>query len=151
MLRLEEEAWGVMGKSKEIALLVIFISFVTQFSFANDLKIDSEKIKSKSVRYTQYTDLSNFPIPVVFFKRGGLASGIEELNEIMQKIVYPIINESADPISAMIIEYYPNSPGNIGVEIYWTNGGMRGALIDKSADGHYGTEAYKVFFKKPTP
>jgi len=28
---------------------------------------------------------------------------------------------------------------------------MQGALIDKSADGHYGTEAYKVFFKKPTP
>ncbi len=151
MPRLEEEVWGAMGKSKEIALLVIFTSLIAQFSFANDLKIDLEKIKSPSVRYTKYTDLSNFPIPVVFFKRGGLASGIEELKEIMQKIVYPIINESSDPISTMIIEYYPHSPGNIGVEIYWTNGGMQGALIDKRSDGHYGTEAYKIFFKKPTP
>jgi hypothetical protein len=65
------------------------------------------------------------------------------MKEIIQKIVYPIINESADPIATIIIEYFPHLPGNIGVEVYWTNGGGRGALIDKLADGHYDAEAYK--------
>jgi hypothetical protein len=134
-----------------IGLIVVFACLVATLTPANDLKIELEKIKSKSVRYTNYTDLTHFPIPVVFFKRGGLAAGSKELNEIIEKIIYPIINESADPISTMIIEYFPHLPGKIGVEIYWTNGGMREALIDKLADGHYGTESYKIFFKKPTP
>jgi hypothetical protein len=51
----------------------------------------------------------------------------------------------------MIIEYFPHLPGRVGIEVYWTNGGARGALVDKGADGHYDPGAYKIFFKKPTP
>jgi len=140
-----------MAKHVRIALLVVLTCLVAPVILANDLKIELEKIKSSSVKYSKYTDLSCFPIPVVSFKRGGLASGTEELREIIEKIIYPIINESPDPISAMIIEYFPHLPGKVGLEIYWTNGGMRGGLIDKNADGHYDPGAYKTFFKKPTP
>jgi hypothetical protein len=140
-----------MANHLRIVLVVVLTCLVATFTPAADLKIELEKIKSPSVKYSRYKDLSSFPIPVVSFKRGGLASGSEELNEIIEKIIYPIVNESPDPISAMIIEYFPHLPGKIGVEIYWTNGGMRGALIDKLADGHYDPEAYKIFFKKPTP
>ena len=125
-----------MAKHVRIALLVVLTCLVAPAILANDLKIELEKIKSPSVKYSKYTDLSCFPIPVVSFKRSGLASGTEELREIIEKIIYPIINESPDPISAMIIEYFPHLPGRVGVEIYWTNGGMHGALIDKLADGH---------------
>jgi hypothetical protein len=140
-----------MANHLRIALMVVLTCLVAAFTSANDLKIELEKIKSPSVKYSNYKDLSSFPIPVVSFKRGGLASGSEELNEIIEKIVYPIVNESPDPISAMIIEYFPHLPGKIGVEIYWTNGGMRGGIIDKLADGHYDPVAYKIFFKKPVP
>jgi len=140
-----------MAKHVRIALFVFLTYLVAPVALANDLKIELEKIKSPSVQYREYTDLSSFPIPVVSFKRGGLASGTQELNEIIEKIIYPIINESPDPISAMIIEYFPHLPGKVGVEIYWTNGGMHGALIDKLADGHYDAGVYKIFFKKPTP
>ena len=140
-----------MVKPVRIALIVVFTCLVATLTPANDLKIELEKIKSPSVKYSKYRDLSSFPIPVVSFKRSGLASGSEEMSEIIEKIIYPIINESPDPISAMIIEYFPHLPGKIGVEIYWTNGGMRGALIDKLADGQYDPGAYKIFFKKPTP
>jgi len=140
-----------MAKHVRIALFVVLTYLVAPVALANDLKIELEKIKSPSVQYREYTDLSSFPIPVVSFKRGGLASGTQELNEIIEKIIYPIINESPDPISAMIIEYFPHLPGKVGVEIYWTNGGMHGALIDKLADGHYDAGVYKIFFKKPTP
>jgi hypothetical protein len=140
-----------MAKHVRIGLIVVFTCLVAPFTLANDLGIELGKIKSPFVKYSKYKDLSSFPIPVVSFKRSGLASGTEELNEIMEKIVYPIINESRDPISAMIIEYFPHLPKKVGVEVYWTNGGMRGGLIDKDADGHYDPGAYKIFFKKPTP
>lgn len=140
-----------MAKPVGIAWGVIFACLVAPFTLANNPGIELKKIKSLSVKYSNYTDLSSFPIPVVSFKRGGLASGAEELKEIMEKIVYPIINESPHPISAMVIEYFPHLPGKVGVEIYWTNGAMRGALIDKLADGHYDAGAYKIFFKQPTP
>ena len=132
-------------------LIVVLTCLVAPFTLANKLRIELEKIKSPSIKYSEYKDLSSFPIPVVSFKRSGLASGAEELNEIIEKIIYPIINESPDPISAMIIEYFPHLPGKVGVEIYWTNGGVRGGLVDKGADGHYDAGAYKIFFKKPTP
>ena len=140
-----------MEKQVRIGLIVVFTCLVAHFTLANDLRIEQEKIKSSSVKYSKYTDLSYFPFPVVSFKRGGLASGTEELNEIMEKIVYPIINESPDPISAMIIEYFPHLPGRVGIEVYWTNGGARGSLMDKGADGHYDPGAYKIFFRIPTP
>jgi hypothetical protein len=140
-----------MVKYVRIVLIVVLACLVAPFTLANNLRIELEKIKSPSVKYNNYTDLSSFPIPVISFKRGGLASGTEELNEIIEKIVYPIINESPEPISVIIIEYFPYLPGKIGVEIYWTNGGMRGGLVDKGADGHYDAGAYKMFFKKPTP
>jgi len=140
-----------MAKHVRIGLIVVFTCLVATLTPADDLKIELEKIKSPSVKYSKYKDLSSFPIPVVSFKRSGLASGAEELNEIIEKIIYPIINESPDPISAMIIEYFPHLPGKVGVEIYWTNGGVRGGLVDKGADGHYDAGAYKILFKKPTP
>ncbi len=140
-----------MAKHLRTGLIVLFTCLVAPFSLASDLKIELEKIKSPSVKYTKYNDLSSFPVPVVSFKRSGLASGTEELNEILEKIIYPIINESPDPISAMIIEYFPHLPGKVGLEVYWTNGAARGALVDKEADGHYDPGAYKIFFKKPTP
>jgi len=140
-----------MAKHVRIGLIVVFTCLVATLTPADDLKIELEKIKSPSVKYSKYKDLSSFPIPVVSFKRSGLASGAEELNEIIEKIIYPIINESPDPISAMIIEYFPHLPGKVGVEIYWTNGGVRGGLVDNGADGHYDAGAYKIFFKKPTP
>ena len=104
-----------MANHLRIALIVVLTCLVATFTPANDLKIELEKIKSPSVKYSKYKDLSSFPIPVVSFKRGGLASGSEELNEIIEKIIYPIVNESPDPISAMIIEYFPHLPGKIGV------------------------------------
>jgi hypothetical protein len=140
-----------MAKHVRIGLIVVFTCLVATLTPADDLKIELEKIKSPSVKYSKYKDLSSFPIPIVSFKRSGLASGAEELNEIIEKIIYPIINESPDPISAMIIEYFPHLPGKVGVEIYWTNGGVRGGLVDNGADGHYDAGAYKIFFKKPTP
>jgi hypothetical protein len=140
-----------MANHLRISLIVFLTCFTATLTSANDLKIELEKIKSPSVKYSHYKDLSSFPIPVVSFKRGGLASSAEEMNEIIEKILYPVVNESPDPISAKIIEYFPHLPGDIGVEIYWTNGGMHGAIISKLKDGHYDPEAYKIFFKKPTP
>lgn len=140
-----------MAKHLRIGLIVVFICLIASLALANDLRIELEKIKSPSVKYSKWKDLSFFPIPVLSFKRGGLTSDAEELNEIIEKIIYPVINESPDPISAIIVEYFPHLPGKVGVEVYWTNGATRGGLIDKSADGHYDPEAYKIFFKKPTP
>jgi hypothetical protein len=140
-----------MVKPVRIVLIVVLACLVAPFTLANHLRIELEKIKSPSVKYSKYTDLSSFPIPVISFKRSGLASGTEELDEIIEKIIYPIINESPEPISVMVIEYFPHLPGKVGVEVYWTNGGVRGGFVDKGADGNYDAGAYKMFFKKPTP
>jgi serine/threonine protein kinase len=100
--------------------------------------MSSEQIRGK--RQTQVTDV--YSLAVVAYE---LLCGHPPFYQ--GEITYQIINESPDPISTMIIEFFPHLPGKIGVEIYWTNGAMRGALIDKSADGHYDPGAYKIFFK----
>jgi hypothetical protein len=90
-------------------------------------------------------------VPVLSFRRLGLASGSSEIEEIKEKIVVPVIKESLKPVSAIVIEFFPNRPTAIGVLVLWTDGKARESLIVKSETGKYDPRAYKVFFKKPTP
>jgi len=92
-----------------------------------------------------------FPTPVFAIKRSGLASGPQEIAEIREKIVYPLIVESVDPVAAIIVEFFSKKRNEIGVGVYWSNGVVRESLIPRGPEGHYDTDGYRVFFKKPTP
>jgi hypothetical protein len=132
-------------------LLVSLLLFHGPTSFAGGLGLDLTRLKKSKVRYTRHEALEVFPTPVLAIKRGGLASGAQEIEEIKERIVYPLIIESADPIASIVVEFFPETREEIGVTVYWSNGAVHESLIGKNPQGHYDTDAYEVFFKKPTP
>ncbi|NIQ39722.1 MAG: hypothetical protein GTN81_14210 [Proteobacteria bacterium] len=90
-------------------------------------------------------------MPVLAIKRGGLATGAQEIEEIKERIVYPLIVESADPIASIVVEFFSETGEEIGVTVYWSNGAVHESLIGKNSQGHYDRDACQIFFKKPTP
>lgn len=123
-----------------------------QFLFADWHTVKVDSLIGAKVAYRELTGLSRFPVPVLSFRRAGLASaGAREIEEIKEKIVVPVIKESLKPVSAIIIEFFPNRPTAIGVLVLWTDGEAREPSIVRSETEKYDPKAYKVFFKKPTP
>ena len=132
-------------------LLLVTSSCTAQFLFADWHTVDVDSLVGAKVKYRELSGLSHFPVPVLSFRRAGLASGRREIEEIKEKIVFPVIKKSLKPVSAIVIEFCPNRPTAIGVLVLWTDGEARESLIARSETGKYDPEAYAVFFKKPTP
>ena len=103
------------------------------------------------VKYHDSSKIVDFPIPVISVRREGLSSGPAELNEIKEKILYPLIERSQQPVSAIILEWYGSLPDALGVSVVWSDGHTRESLIRRAPQGHYDEKAYEVFFAKPTP
>ena len=125
--------------------------FLPLIAFGDSLQIETSRIKSAPIRYVQHSSLHEFPVPVISWRRGGLASGVREIEEIKEKVIYPTIIESRKPVAAISVEFHQANPRAIGVVITWSDGDTREALIDKNEKGQYDSHAYKILFAKPTP
>ncbi len=136
---------------RRIKWLLVFSTFwVSPWASANETAIELEKISSAKVTYVNYRDLSAHPTPVLSLKRSGLATGPAEIIEIKEKLIYPLINQSEEPISSIVVEFFPKLRNVIGIEVYWSNGTVRSSLIERGAKGQYNAQAYRIFFQKPT-
>ena len=113
--------------------------------------INIDSVVGATVPYREQSGLSHFPLPVLSFRRPGLASGSSEIEQIKDKIGVPIIKQSIEPVSAIVIEFFPSRPTAIGVLVLWTDGEARESLLVRSESGKYDPQAYEVIFKKPTP
>lgn len=132
-------------------LLPVWLLLAAPPGLAQDGGVDLALLRTAKVRYVKPEGMQAFPAPVVAVRRAGLASGPQELAEINQRIVYPLLRESAEPIATIVVEFFAAGRPEIGVIVYWTGGAVHEALIARGADGHYDPDAYRIFFKRPTP
>jgi len=139
-------------KRRTLLLLPLISGLLTaQLLFANSYTVDVSSLVGAKVQYSEHSQLSHFPAPVLYFRRAGLVSGASEIKEIKEKILFPLVKESPKAVSAIVIEFFPNQRTLIGVLVLWADGEARESLIARSEAGKYDPAAYKLFFKKPTP
>jgi hypothetical protein len=82
-------------------------------AFAQSVNVT--KIKNRQVRYAAPSAVKVFPVPAIGWQRAGLASQSQR-NEVLNKIVYPVINKSSNAIAAIIVEFYTDDKKSFGVE-----------------------------------
>ncbi len=132
-------------------LVFAFVGVLGRAAVASDFAIDTSRLSKSIVRYRDQAQISDFPTPAVYFRAAGLASGPAEYAEIKEKIVYPLIEKSRKPISAIVIQWFPGQTTGLGVTVLWTDGDARESTIPRSPQGGYDVKAYEILFAKPTP
>lgn len=120
---------------------------------ASAQNLSIEKVHNPHVLYAPAAELKKYPFPAVAIRRGGLANDAETA-EIMDKIVYPVVNKSEQAIAAVVIDLLPRNPhpktqeeigfDKITVDVLWHGGGYVGALIEKEKNGHFAQDAHVV-------
>lgn len=128
-----------------------FVSLVGHAAVASDFAIDPLRLSKSVVRYRNQAQISEFPTPAVYFRAAGLATSPTEYAEIKEKILYPLIEKSRKPISAVVIQWFPGQSTGLGVTVLWSDGEARESTIARTAQGHYDAKAYEILFAKPTP
>jgi hypothetical protein len=141
---------GMVSPVRPLAIVAIAIAF-GHSAIAAEFEIDPSRLKNPVVRYQDRTRISEFPPPVVHVRRAGLAAGAKEVAEITDKILYPLVEKSRQPISAIILEWYPGQPDGLGVIVLWSNRESIEAIIPRGPQGTYADKAYETLFAKPTP
>jgi len=109
--------------------------------------IQAGKVHNAKVKYVATDTLKSYPLPVIGYHSPGIA-GEARRREILDKVVYPIINNSDKPIAAIILEFYRNKP-YFGLEVYWHNGNFTQILISTGKKGKIDTNAYKEVLEVP--
>lgn len=125
---------------------VCLITLLANVAFPQNKKLQARKIKNPNVTYVSPRTIRKYPFPVVNIEREGLAKG-GDVNEIMERIIYPAINKSKKPIAAIIVTFYPDKP-QITVIALWHGDEFRGVLIERDAQGHFAADAYKVLVEE---
>lgn len=111
----------------------------------------ASKIKNPHVKYVQSAESDTYPVPAVLFLREG-SSREGDWTEIREAIIYPAINKSNKPITAIVVEYFPDRP-EIEVTLIWHGVGPSGitnhssALIRRNKIGHFPPDAYLRLFQ----
>ena len=126
---------------------VIGLAWCTASSAAPSVELS--RLDDTRVRYAPLNGIERFPPPVIAWRRAGLASDASQMDAIIDRIVYPLIEDSEGPIAAIVIEYLSNTRESVGITVLWSDGTVREALIDLAP--RLEEEAYKVFFKQPRP
>ena len=118
-------------------------------AYGESLLLDPVRMNDANVQYREYATLSEYPYPVVYWEKAGLANDPEQFSEIKEKILYPLIIESKEPVSAIVVKFIHATKGQIGVNVIWADGKVHGSLMEHNKSGEYDPNSYKVFFKKP--
>ena len=143
--------WAPERESMRLLAIVAVLLSSSRVAAASDVSLELSRLSESRVKYHDSSKIVDFPIPVISVRREGLSSGPAELNEIKEKILYPLIERSPQPVSAIILEWYGSLPDALGVSVVWSDGHTRESLIRRAPQGHYDEKAYEVFFAKPTP
>ena len=125
---------------------VCLLLCLTGVVYPQNKRLQARKIRNPKISYAAARQIKRFPFPVVNFEREGLARQGDQ-QEILDGIVYPLINKSRRPIAAIVITFYPDKP-HITVLVLWHGDAFIGQLIERNAEGHFDVNAYKVFFEE---
>lgn len=105
--------------------------------------LQARRVKNPRVAYAPASKVRRFPFPVVNFVRGGLARPTDE-KEIMDAVVYPLVNRSPKPIAAFVVTFSPDDP-NVGVLVLWHDTSFVDATVERDARGRFKADSYKIF------
>jgi hypothetical protein len=107
--------------------------------------LQARRVRNPKVVYAPASKVKSFPLPVVSFARAGLARPDDE-REIMDGIVYPLVNQSPKPIAAFVVTFFRDQP-DIGVLVLWHDTSFKDMLVHRTARGHFEADAYKLFLE----
>ncbi len=138
-------------ESRFIGIVFLTLFGLVSSAYSESLLLDPARLKDTKVRYREYKSLSEYPYPVISWERAGLASDPKVFGEIKEKIIYPLINESEEPILAIVVKFIYTERGQITITVVWADGKVQGSLMEHNQSGKYDTNSYKIFFKKPVP
>lgn len=117
--------------------------------FARGQKVlQARRVRNPKVVYAPASRVKTFPFPVVNFVRGGLAEPSDE-QEIMDGIVYPLVNRSPKPIAAFVVTFLPDNPSP-GVLVIWHDTSFKEMLVERTGRGRIPSDAYKIFLMDET-
>ncbi len=133
-----------------VIMLLGLLSLIPS-AYSESLLLEPARLNDANVQYREYATLSEYPYPVVHWERAGLASDPKQFSEIKEKILYPLIIESKEPILAIVVKFIHASKGQIGVNVVWANGYVHGSFMKHNESGQYDPNSHKSFFKKPVP
>lgn len=125
---------------------LLFLALATGFVFAQE-RLDFKRIHNAKVHYVAPEKLTIFPMPVIGYEAPGLASDATR-NAILRDVVYPVINNSAEPIAAVMLGFFEDE-NQFAVSVYWHNGRFSSMLITKNKDGSIDKNAYKEIIEIP--
>jgi hypothetical protein len=110
-------------------------------------ELQAARVKNPKVAYAPRGRVRSFPFPVVNFVREGLARPTD-VREIMEGVVYPLVNRSAKPIAAFVVEFSPDQPKSVGVLVLWHGADFSDTTVERDARGHIAPDAYKIFLQQ---
>jgi hypothetical protein len=134
--------------SRMIILIISMFSMIVARANAQPLGLEAARLSNAPVSYREMIEIKQFPLPVVYWQRSGLAG---DPKEIKDRIIYPLIMESKKPISSVIVEFLSKDAMEIRVCVLWCDGEGRKAMIQKMPDYSYDPNGFKVFFSQPVP
>lgn len=125
--------------------LVCLLALLPCFAEGRQKTLQARRVKNPKVAYAPASKVRRFPFPAVNFARGGLARPTDE-KEIMDGVVYPLVNKSPKPIAAFVVTFSPDDP-NLGVLVLWHDTSFVEATVERDARGHIKADAYKIFLE----
>ena len=130
--------------------LVCLFALLPAAAGAQNRQLQARRVRNPKVTYAPASKVKTFPFPAVNFVRGGLARPGDE-REIMEGVVYPLVNQSPKPIAAFIVEFSPDQPKSVGVLVLWHGTDFSDSMVERDARGHFKADAYKIFLEQEEP
>jgi hypothetical protein len=126
-------------------LVVGLVGCLAGAAGAQNRTLRASRVKNPRVAYAPAARVKTFPFPAVHFEREGLARKTD-VQEIMDGVVYPLVNKSEKPLAAVVVTFHPDEPF-ITVLALWHGTDFAGVVIRRDARGHFPADAHKVFFE----
>jgi hypothetical protein len=124
-------------------LWVVCLLALLPSAAGGQVRLQARRVRNPRVAYAPASRVRTFPFPAVNFVRGGLARPTDE-REIMDAVVYPLVNRSPKPIAAFVVTFSPDTP-SLGVLVIWHDTSFVSSLVERDARGHFKADAYKDF------
>lgn len=109
-------------------------------------ELQARRVRNPRVVYAPASKVKTFPFPAVNFVRGGLARPGDE-REIMDGVVYPLVNQSPKPVAAFIVTFEPGDSKGVGVLVIWHDTSFKDMLVERTGRGRIPADAYKIFLE----
>ena len=122
-------------KSTITAIALLGLLGLISSACGESLMLDPGRLNEAKLQYREHTTLSEYPYPVIHWEKAGLASGPKVFSEIKEKILYPLIIESEEPIQAIIVKFIHAERGQVGINVVWADGRVHGSFMEHNELG----------------